>query len=165
MSKSTRMTINNCVSFAVVLTSLWTLIRGDTEVSCVYKESCILPCSFQTNETVVIHWIQAAGDTPVHSYYYNQDQLDHQDRHFRGRTSLFKDQISRGNASLHLTGVKSQDQGRYTCFTSTISRNKNSTVDLKVEGSPRYIAAIVCAVSGSFFTLVVFICYYRKCKE
>ncbi|KAG7231241.1 hypothetical protein INR49_012072 [Caranx melampygus] len=105
-----------------------------TEVSCVFMESCILPCSFQGGKDVVLHWIQlTAGGLPVHSYYHNQDQLTYQGQSFRGRTSLFKDQISRGNASLQLTGVKVQDQGRYKCFTSTMSGYKESFINLNVD--------------------------------
>ncbi|KAG7239531.1 hypothetical protein INR49_028822, partial [Caranx melampygus] len=97
-------------------------------------ESCILPCSFQGGKDVVVHWIQlTGGDLRVHSYYHNQDQLTPQDQSFRGRTSLFKDQISRGNTSLQLTGVKVQDQGIYKCFTSTMRGNKDSFINLKVD--------------------------------
>ncbi|XP_076577606.1 CD276 antigen-like isoform X2 [Chaetodon auriga] len=101
--------------------------RGDAEVSCVFMESCVLPCSFQGGSDVVIHWIQPAGDKKVHSYYYNKDQR------FRNRTSLFNDQISGGNASLLLMRVEFQDQGRYKCFTSTITGNKESFINLMVD--------------------------------
>uniref|UniRef100_A0A4W6G4T2 Ig-like domain-containing protein n=1 Tax=Lates calcarifer TaxID=8187 RepID=A0A4W6G4T2_LATCA len=94
-------------------------------ISSVFMESCILPCSTQVNDNLVIVWTQLTSRL-VHSYFENQDQLEHQDQHFRGRTSLFKDQISRGNASLQLTGVEVQDQGRYRCFTSTMRGNKDS---------------------------------------
>uniref|UniRef100_A0A4W6BP59 Ig-like domain-containing protein n=1 Tax=Lates calcarifer TaxID=8187 RepID=A0A4W6BP59_LATCA len=77
-------------------------------VSCVFMESCILPCSFQSRADPVIHWIQ---ETEQYLLFGLQDQF------FRNRTSLFKDQISRGNASLQLTGVEVQDQGRYRCYT------------------------------------------------
>ncbi|KAG7239533.1 hypothetical protein INR49_028824, partial [Caranx melampygus] len=97
-------------------------------------ESCILPCSFQGGKDVVVHWIQVtAGHLHVHSYYHNQDQLALQDQSFRGRTSLFKNHISRGNTSLQLTGVKVQDQGRYKCFTSTMRGNKESFINLSVD--------------------------------
>uniref|UniRef100_A0A3B4U3D0 Ig-like domain-containing protein n=1 Tax=Seriola dumerili TaxID=41447 RepID=A0A3B4U3D0_SERDU len=81
-------------------------------------ESCILPCSFQGDTDVIIHWNQVtAGNSPVHSFYYNKDQLTQQDQRFSGRTSVFKDQIPGGNASLQLTGLQVQDQGRYKCYT------------------------------------------------
>ncbi|XP_050922863.1 immunoglobulin superfamily member 10 [Lates calcarifer] len=120
--------------FCLVLTFLLTFTRGDTEVSCVFMESCILPCSFQSGAETIIHWILVtAGDPHAHSYYSNQDQLGLQHQRFRGRTSLFKDQISRGNASLQLTGVEVQDQDRYRCFTSTMGENKESLINLRVD--------------------------------
>eukprot|EP00064_Thunnus_orientalis_P025643 superscaffoldBa00013532_g26040 len=49
--------------------------------------------------------------------------------------SLFRNQISRGNASLQLTGVKVQDQGRYKCYTSTSSRPQESFINLRVDAN------------------------------
>lgn len=98
-------------------------------------ESCILPCVFQTGTDELIHWTQISGKTHAHSFYDNEDQLSYQDQRFRGRTSLFKEQISRGNASLKLTGVEVQDQGRYECYTSTITNGPQKTyINLKVDG-------------------------------
>ncbi|KAK2886737.1 hypothetical protein Q8A73_020683 [Channa argus] len=112
---------------------LWTLVRGDTDVSCDFMKSCILPCSFQAGSEEIIHWIQIPGDINVHSFYHSQDQLALQDQRFRKRTSLFKDQISRGNGSLQLTGVQVQDQGRYRCHTSTNRGTRNVFINLKVD--------------------------------
>uniref|UniRef100_A0A3Q1DB07 Ig-like domain-containing protein n=1 Tax=Amphiprion ocellaris TaxID=80972 RepID=A0A3Q1DB07_AMPOC len=74
------------------------------------------------------------GNFCTHSYDDNQDQLEHQHQSFRNRTSLFKDQISTGNASLQLTGVKVQDEGTYQCCTSTMTENDNSFINVKVDG-------------------------------
>ena len=107
---------------------------SDTEVSCVFNKSCVLPCSFYGAD-VVIHWIQMKEQLYVHSFYNNQDQLGSQSPLFIKRTSLFKDEISKGNSSLQLTGVKVQDEGRYQCYTSTINGHNELYVALKVEGS------------------------------
>uniref|UniRef100_A0A3P8SJM1 HERV-H LTR-associating 2b, tandem duplicate 2 n=1 Tax=Amphiprion percula TaxID=161767 RepID=A0A3P8SJM1_AMPPE len=114
---------------------LWilTVCTGDTEVSCVFTERCILLCSFQVAPQVVIHWTHLEAGLGVHSYYDNQDQLQNQHHIYRNRTSLFKAQIPRGNASLQLTGVKVQDEGRYQCFISTINGNKDSFINVKVD--------------------------------
>ncbi|KAM4533469.1 uncharacterized protein PAE49_021976 isoform 2-T2 [Odontesthes bonariensis] len=129
--------------FSVIMMFLY-LIKvstADTEVSCVVMEICILPCSFQGGDDTVIHWIKmAAGHPRVHSFYQNRDQLGVQDQRFRGRTSLFQDQISRGNVSLQLTGVKVQDQGRYECLISTISGNKDTFINLKVDAPVRKVS-------------------------
>ncbi|KAI3355491.1 hypothetical protein L3Q82_018325, partial [Scortum barcoo] len=125
--------ISSSLCFLVV--SGWTPARGDADVFCVFGKSCILPCSFQGGTDVVLHWVNVKGDTIVHSYYNNRDQLAHQEQRFRGRTSLFKEQISRGNASLQLTEVEVQDQERYKCFTSLVIGNKESIINVKVDAS------------------------------
>ncbi|XP_070783944.1 V-set domain containing T-cell activation inhibitor 1-like [Enoplosus armatus] len=161
------------VVFVVVLTFLHRPARGDVEVSCDVTESCVLPCSFQNGTNAVIHWILvAAGDPHVHSYYDNKDQLGHQDSRFRNRTSLFRDQISGGNASLQLTGVQIQDQGRYKCYTRTISGNKESFINLKVAGRSSNVGGIAGGVIGAIgaISLVVLVvsvaaCIYKRCKN
>ncbi|XP_053292463.1 V-set domain-containing T-cell activation inhibitor 1 [Pleuronectes platessa] len=115
-------------SLVVWILIMWTFTTADDEVSCVLEESCILPCSFQPGPDPVIHWTQVKpGNTHVHSYYSARDQFVHQGEHFRGRTSLSTDQISRGNASIRLTGLQLQDQGRYECYTSTITGGKHAS--------------------------------------
>uniref|UniRef100_A0A3B4TAW7 Ig-like domain-containing protein n=1 Tax=Seriola dumerili TaxID=41447 RepID=A0A3B4TAW7_SERDU len=107
--------------------------RADAEVHCVFTESCILPCPFPPGTEAVVHWILVtAGNPPVHSFYHNRDQLARQDQRYRGRTSLFKHQISRGNASLQLTGAKLQDQGRYKCYTNSTVNNDFKNIFPKV---------------------------------
>uniref|UniRef100_A0A3B3IAN3 Ig-like domain-containing protein n=1 Tax=Oryzias latipes TaxID=8090 RepID=A0A3B3IAN3_ORYLA len=94
------------------------LMFTDAEVSCQFGQSCILPCRFTPGQSLIIHWYHMTPtQTGVHSYYDNKDQWGHQDQRFRGRMSLFQDQISKGNASLQLTGVMVQDEGSYKCFT------------------------------------------------
>uniref|UniRef100_A0A4W6G3E5 Ig-like domain-containing protein n=1 Tax=Lates calcarifer TaxID=8187 RepID=A0A4W6G3E5_LATCA len=66
--------------------------------------------------------------------FFIPNQLRLQDQRFRNRTSLFKDQISRGNASLQLTGVEVQDQGGYRCYTSTMRGKEESFINLRVDG-------------------------------
>uniref|UniRef100_A0A4W5MS34 Ig-like domain-containing protein n=1 Tax=Hucho hucho TaxID=62062 RepID=A0A4W5MS34_9TELE len=104
-------------------------------------DDCVLPCSFHPGSDEVIHWhkledkVPASQGTIVHSYYYNTDQLKEQSQPYRGRTALFNDQIPKGNASLLLRCITLQDQGRYKCYTSTIKGNKESFINIAVEGT------------------------------
>ncbi|XP_039473516.1 CD276 antigen-like isoform X3 [Oreochromis aureus] len=119
----------------VIVLLIPTISRGDAKVSCVFKESCILPCSFQGDieEDPYIHWMHLSEGHPlVYLHYDNKEQLTTQDQQFRNRTSLFKDQLSRGNASLQLAGVQVLDEGRYSCYISTDNREKESFIDLEV---------------------------------
>ncbi|XP_061578960.1 uncharacterized protein LOC133445652 [Cololabis saira] len=96
--------------------------------------------SFTAHDDVVIHWIQETPpESRVHSYHHKQDQLGEQHQRFRGRTSLFEDQISRGNASLLLRGVKVQDQGRFRCDISTVTGNKKNFIKLNVNAPVQHI--------------------------
>ncbi|KAK0146153.1 V-set domain-containing T-cell activation inhibitor 1 [Merluccius polli] len=91
--------------------------QGAPQVDCVFGGSCLLPCRFQPNSNTILHWVKKNGkDVNVHSYYEDQDQLNYQDSLYKGRTSLFPDQISGGNASLRLARVDLQDQGTYMCY-------------------------------------------------
>ncbi|KAM7369612.1 hypothetical protein PAMP_010922 [Pampus punctatissimus] len=140
-----------CVVFLV--TFLLLPAKGDDDVYCAFTERCILPCRFQAGPDVVVHWIQVAGEKQVHSYYHNQDQLAHQDQRLRGRTSLFKEQISRGDASLLLTGVEVQDQGKYSnvqvvepdTAVKTVNEAPVSKVDIQQEEN-----SITCRSNGIF---------------
>uniref|UniRef100_A0A3B5MI51 Ig-like domain-containing protein n=1 Tax=Xiphophorus couchianus TaxID=32473 RepID=A0A3B5MI51_9TELE len=115
-----------CSMFLIFQSLLWLLSRGG---------DCILPCNVDPSSDTVIHWdLLTSGLLNVHSYYDSEDQLGRQDQQFKGRTSLFKDLISRGNASLKLTGVKIQDEGRYRCYSSTERGSKKTFIQLKVEG-------------------------------
>lgn len=105
-----------------------------TKVLCELKKNCILPFQCEYSDDIVIQWQQLPDNSVVHSFYHNQDQLAHQHPRFRGRTSMFKDQISSGNASLLLTEIQMQDQGTYVCHTTTKSGNKQLQINLQVEG-------------------------------
>uniref|UniRef100_A0A3Q2TU80 Ig-like domain-containing protein n=1 Tax=Fundulus heteroclitus TaxID=8078 RepID=A0A3Q2TU80_FUNHE len=107
---------------------------ADTEVICVFSESCMLPCQFPFGSDPLIHWYHVSdGESLAHSYFRDQDQLGYQVENFKNRTSLFQDQISRGNASLLLRRVKVQDEGEYKCYTSTMRGFEQSIVNLKAE--------------------------------
>uniref|UniRef100_A0A4W6G5J8 Butyrophilin subfamily 3 member A2-like Ig-C domain-containing protein n=1 Tax=Lates calcarifer TaxID=8187 RepID=A0A4W6G5J8_LATCA len=99
---------------------------------------------------------ETEGNLYVHSFYRNKDQLGLQDQYFRNRTSLFKDQISRGNASLQLTGVEVQDQDRYRCYTNTIRGEESSFINLKVDAPVSKVKIlrvenrIICSSEGIY---------------
>ncbi|XP_053293050.1 poliovirus receptor isoform X2 [Pleuronectes platessa] len=128
-------------SLVVWILIMWTFTTADDEVSCVLEESCILPCSFQPGTDPEIYWMHVKqGNTRVHSYYSDRDQFERQGERFKGRTSLFTDQISSGNASMRLTGLQLQDQGRYECYTNTITgAGKSSFINLREAAPVRHV--------------------------
>uniref|UniRef100_A0A3B5MI57 Ig-like domain-containing protein n=1 Tax=Xiphophorus couchianus TaxID=32473 RepID=A0A3B5MI57_9TELE len=116
-------------------------------VSCVFSQVCILPCSFQPADGPAVHWTQlAAAEPAVHSYYDGRDRVQHQNQNFRGRTSLFVERVSSGNASLLLTGVKVQDQGRYVCNCSSSAGTRLAFIRVSVDAENR----LICSSDGIY---------------
>ncbi|XP_037828990.1 uncharacterized protein LOC108228352 isoform X3 [Kryptolebias marmoratus] len=123
-----------CIMILVIVTflSILTVSASETNVSCVYTENCVLPCTFLGGDEVIIKYLYLGKSLCVHFFYDNKDDLKAQDERFRNRTSLFKDQISRGNTSLLLRRVKIEDEGAYECTVSSTTGMKRSIIYLRV---------------------------------
>ncbi|EFB27984.1 hypothetical protein PANDA_016285, partial [Ailuropoda melanoleuca] len=93
-------------------------------------EDIILPCSFESEPEVVIHWKNQ--DKYAYSYYKGRDYLENQDHKYTNRTSLFHSEIHNGNASLSLRRLSLLDEGIYVCYVGTTSRKIINKVVLKV---------------------------------
>ncbi|XP_073690698.1 CD276 antigen-like [Garra rufa] len=100
-----------------------------------YGEALILPCTFPVDslwdlKSTVITWQR--GLDVVHSFYYSQDQLDRQNRHYVNRTRLFSQEMAGGNASLRLDRVTLHDAGMYTCSVSTNTGSQKKSFKVKI---------------------------------
>uniref|UniRef100_A0A3B3H546 Ig-like domain-containing protein n=1 Tax=Oryzias latipes TaxID=8090 RepID=A0A3B3H546_ORYLA len=122
------------VGFLVLVLVLLGFCSLEEDSEFLLGQSCILPCRFTPGDDLEIHWFKMTPTlTEVNSFCYNdKDQWGHLDQKFGGRTSLFKDQISKGNASLQLTGVMVQDEGRYQCHTSTVTNKNTSLLTVRI---------------------------------
>ncbi|XP_068504917.1 uncharacterized protein [Syngnathus scovelli] len=143
----------------LVVTVLWRLvIGGNRDVWCRWKTPCLLEANFPIGDDVVVHWERwLPSKLQVHSFYYEQDQLKGQDQHFRGRTSLFKENIPKGNASLLLTNVLVADEGTYMCYVGTLTGQWRSFIKLNVEAAvtsirfrPNDEDQLICSSGGIF---------------
>lgn len=120
--------------YIVIVNFLYPSCISDAEVSCVYEESCVLPCSVPGHLLEII-WSKIPEMIPVQ--WHSRDQTFHQHYSYRNRTFLFCDQISQGNCSLRLTEVKPLDNGTYQCNSLTNSSRKFFFVNIKVNGKWR----------------------------
>ncbi|XP_043111457.1 programmed cell death 1 ligand 1 [Puntigrus tetrazona] len=127
-----------CLSLLLFEASCFTefeiTVPRDT-VTGFYGEVLILPCTFPADNSwslrsTVITWQR--GLDVVHSFYYSQDQLDRQNRLYVNRTSLFIQEMARGNASLRLDKVTLQDTGVYTCSISTNTGSQKKSFGVKI---------------------------------
>ncbi|XP_073687067.1 V-set domain-containing T-cell activation inhibitor 1 isoform X2 [Garra rufa] len=134
---------------------LWILpvTLGDTHVTCIYSEECMLPCT--STNLGIIHWYK--DKNPVHSYYNNQDQLDYQHKDYKGRTSLFsQSEIKNGNVSLLIRNIRVQDEGRYRCYAADDKTNDEKYVVVAVEAPAKSVDitlkddTVTCNTSGVY---------------
>lgn len=80
-------------------------------------DDVILPCHVRPEydmTALTVEW--KCQNAVVHMYKSRKDNLDSQDKKFKGRTSLFTDEMTRGNVSLKLTKVTEEDTENCTCY-------------------------------------------------
>ncbi|KAM3591200.1 uncharacterized protein V6R79_024561 [Siganus canaliculatus] len=108
-------------------------VVGHEPVQASAGEDVVLPCRLNPPfdvSTLTVEWTRDGRIVHV----YKDRKYDHpQDEQFRGRTSLFHEEMIRGNISLKLSNVTVEDSGLYFCYVprlnSTVKRgNVNLTV-------------------------------------
>lgn len=104
----------------------------------VYGEVVLLSCTFPVSgqwdpDSSVITWQRHLE--VVHSYFHSRDQPQYQSRRYANRTSLFHQEMKKGNASLRLDRTNLEDAGEYTCSVSTRLGSQRKSFPLKVAGN------------------------------
>uniref|UniRef100_A0A8P4K9U5 Ig-like domain-containing protein n=1 Tax=Dicentrarchus labrax TaxID=13489 RepID=A0A8P4K9U5_DICLA len=111
------------------------VIGSDKPVTVTVSDNVILPCHLEPPFNVrnlTVEWKR--GETIVHIYTNRKDDPGRQDKNFRGRTSVFHEEMIRGNISLKLTSITELDAGSYTCFVPKLqSQVRRGFVNLTVE--------------------------------
>ncbi|XP_076119046.1 butyrophilin subfamily 3 member A2-like isoform X2 [Alosa pseudoharengus] len=120
------------------------VVGPDGPVVGVVGEDLILPCSLKPSTSAVddeVTWL--IGRDIVHHHKNRQDWTDQQLPAYRGRTSLFTEELQRGILSLKLSGVRRSDANTYRCYIATDTMPAEVTVSVKVEtvGSTPNISA------------------------
>ncbi|XP_067381611.1 myelin-oligodendrocyte glycoprotein-like isoform X2 [Channa argus] len=96
----------------------------------------VLPCYVQPPSdvtNVTVEW-KCNKTTVVHMYKNRRDNSDSQYDKFRTRTSLFREEMTRGNISLKLVKVTEADAGSYICSVRKLhDKVKSSNVTLIVD--------------------------------
>ncbi|KAM9500608.1 butyrophilin subfamily 1 member A1-like [Clarias gariepinus] len=95
------------------------LFGPESVVDAVVGEDLVLPCFVNTSAVdMTVEWfrLDLSVNSEVHLYKDLEDKNENQARLYRGRTSLFKEELKKGNASLKLSAVRLSDEGRYKCL-------------------------------------------------
>ncbi|KAI5607948.1 butyrophilin-like protein 3, partial [Silurus asotus] len=102
----------------------------------VAGEDLVLPCFIKSNTSVDdmrVEWFKLNEDSLVHLYKDHQDRNEDQAPSYKKRTSLFKEELQKGNASLKLSAIRVSDEGQYKCFIEDKSQSDDITVNVIVE--------------------------------
>ncbi|KAK6305564.1 hypothetical protein J4Q44_G00243440 [Coregonus suidteri] len=110
----------------------------DAHVTCLFSEDCVLPCNFKPSGNEIIRWYLQEG-LLLSQTQQGGDQPDQPPQDHRTRTYLLQDQLSRGNASLHLSHCGIKDRGRYRCLVNSTLGQQESFVIMKVEASIKMV--------------------------
>ncbi|XP_071234942.1 butyrophilin subfamily 2 member A2-like [Salvelinus alpinus] len=129
--------------FGILFISVSLITTGSSEVQVVgpadtvvalIGDDVILPCFLKPNvsaEDMTVEWTGLYLKTRnVHLYNDGRDSNEEQHPSYRGRTSMFHEELKNGNVSLKLTRVTLSDAGRYRCFIPKLM--KETTVQLFV---------------------------------
>uniref|UniRef100_A0A673ZI93 Ig-like domain-containing protein n=1 Tax=Salmo trutta TaxID=8032 RepID=A0A673ZI93_SALTR len=113
-------------------------VLGPTDpIVAVAGDDIILPCYLKPNisaEDMTVDWLNLDfKDGRVYRYQNRKIIREDQIPSYIGRTSLFKEELWRGNTSLKLTRVQGTDEGRYKCFIKALSWYDDFTIQVLVK--------------------------------
>ncbi|XP_036842930.1 butyrophilin-like protein 10 [Oncorhynchus mykiss] len=129
--------------FGILFISVSLITTGSSEVQVVGPadrvvalagDDIILPCFLKPNvsaKNMTVNWTRLnAKAENVHLYDESRDSYVDQFPSYKGRTSMFHEELKNGNVSLKLNRVNLSDAGNYSCLIPTLM--KETTVQLFV---------------------------------
>ncbi|XP_053537921.1 myelin-oligodendrocyte glycoprotein isoform X1 [Ictalurus punctatus] len=120
------------------------VVGPEAPLVAIAGEDLVLPCFIKPNTSAVhmrVEWFRLdLEDSLVHLYKDHEDRDEKQAESYRGRTSLFKQELQKGNASLKLSALRVSDEGEYKCLVEEEnSWYDDITVHVTVEASELWI--------------------------
>ncbi|KAM9500637.1 butyrophilin subfamily 1 member A1-like [Clarias gariepinus] len=132
-----------CVTFLILYSFLESqseslkVVGPEAPLVAVAGDDLLLPCFIKPNNSAVdmrVEWFKLdAVNSLVHLYENHEDRNEKQAQSYKGRTSLFKEELQRGDASLKLSALQVTDEGEYKCFIEDKSGFDDTTVQIIVE--------------------------------
>ncbi|XP_029111822.1 butyrophilin subfamily 1 member A1-like [Scleropages formosus] len=136
---------SHCLYWVVLLilhTTVSTLERFEVlgpadPVVAVAGEDVVLPCYLKPSISAVdlhIEWFRIQTEDPlVHLYQDHEDRNENQIPSYRGRTSLFPEELRNGNTSLKVKNVRGSDNGQYKCLVQSAEWYDDSSINVHVK--------------------------------
>ncbi|XP_076715649.1 butyrophilin-like protein 1 [Callospermophilus lateralis] len=140
------------------------VVGPEHPIVAVLGEDAILPCTLvpaMNAENMEVGWFCTTLSQAVFIYWNQQEQTEEQMAECTGRTSLLREFLSEGQASLRIHNVQVSDNGIYTCFFRHGGFYEEADLGVKVagmgsdpqvhiEGPEEDGVWVVCKASGWF---------------
>uniref|UniRef100_H3A943 Ig-like domain-containing protein n=1 Tax=Latimeria chalumnae TaxID=7897 RepID=H3A943_LATCH len=123
------------IQFKVFLSKTFTVLGSDQPIIAVVGEVVVLPCQLSPRMSAVnktIRWFRDQINSPVYLYKNRFHITDKQDQAYRGRTTLFIEELGIGNVSLGMRNVRVSDEGIYGCFVESLIWYEETTIEVIV---------------------------------
>ncbi|XP_052409443.1 uncharacterized protein LOC127955735 isoform X2 [Carassius gibelio] len=142
---------------------------SDRTVSAHDGEDVTLSCSVDSHikpeHIEEILWRKTDGDILVLLFQNNKTLSDSSHERYKDRVEFFTAEIPKGNFSLRLKSVRTEDKGVYMCQVFAGGLSANVTVELERLGfSAWHIAVLILCFTATFGAVLLFSClnYYRS---
>ncbi|XP_053355838.1 butyrophilin subfamily 1 member A1-like [Clarias gariepinus] len=131
-------TLLTLYSFMKSQSECFQVVGPEAPLDVVTGEDLVLPCFIKPNTSAVdmtVEWFRQdlSVNSEVHLYKDHEDRNENQAPFYSGRTSLFKEELQKGNASLKLSDVQLSDEGEYKCLIEDKSWSDDITIRVIVE--------------------------------
>ncbi|XP_041068953.1 butyrophilin subfamily 1 member A1-like isoform X2 [Carcharodon carcharias] len=106
-------------------------------VIAIVGQDALLECRLKPEISVtnmVVRWLKSDLGSAVHMYRNGKDDTAAQDHDYRGRTELFKDELTKGNVSLRIKNTRVRDEGKYICSVDDETDFEETMIELKAGG-------------------------------
>ncbi|XP_077058457.1 junctional adhesion molecule-like [Siphateles boraxobius] len=148
------------------------LVSGSSRsISASVGEDVTLNCSVDSHikpeHIEELSWKRTDGDIMVLLYLNNEALPDSLDEEYRDRVEFFTDEIPKGNFSLRLKSVRTEDKGVYMCEVFTGGLSANTTVVLeRLDFSTLHLMMLFfCIAAASGAALLLCCLIYCRSKN
>ncbi|XP_061116736.1 uncharacterized protein LOC133140657 [Conger conger] len=145
---------------------------ADVPVFAYLGEDVILNCSVDTHVPLgelEVEWIKTNEEIQVLLFMEGRYRAESQPERFRGRAEFFSEEIPKGNFSLKLRDVKTEDRGEFMCRVHTDRKSVNATAWLQKQGFPSsHVCVLGFTMAAAVFAVVSSIpavCCIKKAQK
>ncbi|XP_059415093.1 uncharacterized protein LOC132149702 isoform X1 [Carassius carassius] len=149
------------------------LVSGsDQHISASVGEDITLSCSVDshipTEHIEEVSWKKTDKNKNILVLVFQNNEIlpDSSDEQYRDRVELFSAEIPKGNFSLRLKSVRTEDKGVYMCQVFAGDLSANATVTVEQMGfSASHIMMLILCISASGSALLLFCLIYCRSQN